>query len=166
MGLLKTLILGRDNGIRCKLRGMIFGGSGEDTSPNISYSAPAYSPSPAAPAPAVEDGPEPPREVTPPEGFEVVMHKGALKPGEVKEVIAAGTAVAVCNVDGNYHVVANVCPHAGGPLGEGSLDGSVLTCPYHGWAFEVTDGSCQTNADSSIVTYEVAMKGDAVCVRL
>jgi nitrite reductase/ring-hydroxylating ferredoxin subunit len=162
MGLLKTLILGRDNGIRAKIRCILLGGGAEDTSPNISYSAPSYTP----PVGAGSGGMEPPRDVTPPEGFEVVSHKGALKPGEVKEIIAAGTAIALCNVDGEYHAVSNSCPHADGPLGEGKLDGTVLTCPYHGWSFEVTDGSCGTNADACITTYEVHIEGDAVCVRL
>lgn len=166
MSLLKTLIMGRDNGIRAKLRGLVFGGGPEDTSPNISYSAPSYSPSTAPASASPSKAPEPPRDVTPPEGFEVVIHKDALNPGEVTEVIAGGTAIALCNVDGSYYAVENTCPHAEGPLGEGSMDGSTLTCPYHGWTFDVTDGGCKTNADASIATYEVAIEGDAVCVRL
>jgi nitrite reductase/ring-hydroxylating ferredoxin subunit len=166
MGLLKTLILGREDGIRAKLKSMVLGGGGEDTSPNISYSAPSYSPSTSPVQTAGPDKLEPPRDVTPPEGFEVVLHKGALKPGEVTEVIAGGTAIAVCNVDGTYHAVTNTCPHAEGPLGEGTLDGTILTCPYHGWAYDIIDGSCSTNADVSIATFEIAIEGDAVCVRL
>ena len=166
MGLLRTLLFGRDNGFRAKLRSIASGGGVEDTSPNISHSAPSYSPSTAPPSASGSASLEPPRDVTPPEGFEVVMHKGSLKPGEVSEVIAGGTAIAVCNVDGTYHAVSNSCPHADGPLGEGGLEGSVLTCPYHGWAFDVTDGSCSTNADAHIATYEVAIEGHAVCVRL
>ena len=164
MGFLKTLIMGRENGIRTKLRGMLLGGGAEDTSPNVSYSAPSYTPAPAAPA--ASDVPEPPRDVTPPEGFEVVSHKAALQPGEVKEVIAGGIAIALCNVDGEYHAVTNTCAHAEGPLGEGTLEGAVLTCPYHGWSYDITDGACLTNSEVSITTYEVAIEGDAVCVRL
>jgi len=166
MGMLKTLILGRENGIRSKIREMVLGGGGEDTSPNISYSAPSYSPSTAPVSATPSASHEPPRDVTPPEGFEVVMHKDALASGEVTEVIAGGTAIALCNVEGTYHAVENTCPHAEGPLGEGSLDGTTLTCPYHGWAFDITDGACQTNTEASIATYEVAIEGDAVCVRL
>ncbi len=166
MGLLRTLLFGRDDGLRAKLRSLASGGGFEDTSPNISHSAPSYSPSTAPPPSPGTASLEPPRDVTPPEGFEVVIHKGALNPGEVTEVIAGGTAIAVCNVDGTFHAVSNSCPHADGPLGEGGLEGCVLTCPYHGWAFDVTDGSCSTNADANIAIYEVAIEGDAVCVRL
>ena len=104
--------------------------------------------------------------MTPPEGFEVVLHVDALKPGEVSEVIAGGTAICVANVEGSYHAVSNTCPHADGPLGEGALQGTKVLCPYHGWAFDVTTGVCETNASSSIDVFEVQIKDDAVCVRL
>ena len=162
MGLLRTLLIGRENGIRSKIRGMATG-SASDTSPDSAYSAPSYAP----PSPVAEAArPEPPRDVTPPEGFEVVLHVGALKAGEVSEVIAGGTAICVANVDGTFHALSNTCPHADGPLGEGALNGNMITCPYHGWSFDVTNGACQTNASSSVDVYEVQIKDDAVCVRL
>ena len=166
MGLLRTLLMGRENGIRSTLRSMLGGGgdAAPDWTPGSAHSAPTYGD--GASAAQTSARPEPPRTVTPPEGFEVVLHTGALKPGEVSEVIAGGTAICVANVDGAFHALSNICPHAGGPLGEGSLEGNILTCPYHGWTFDVTDGTCQTNASASVETYEVKVKGDAVCVRL
>jgi nitrite reductase/ring-hydroxylating ferredoxin subunit len=158
IGLLKTLILGRENGIRAAIRRAVLGGDRDtDTSPHSSYSAPTYTP-PAAP--------EPPRGVTPPEGFEVVLHRDAVAPGEVVEVISAGTAIAVGNVDGEFYAVGNTCAHAEGPLGEGSLDGNVLTCPYHGWTYDIKTGACLTNTNECVDSYEVAIEGDAVCVRM
>jgi nitrite reductase/ring-hydroxylating ferredoxin subunit len=162
MGLLRTLLIGRENGIRSKMRGLA-SGSSSDTSPDSAYSAPSYAPPPKAAEPK---RPEPPRDVTPPEGFEVVLHVGALKAGEVSEVIAGGTAICVANVDGTYHALSNTCPHADGPLGEGEISGKMITCPYHGWSFDVTSGACQTNASASVDVFEVQIKDDAVCVRL
>jgi nitrite reductase (NADH) small subunit len=162
MGLLGTLLNGRKNGIRSKIRGMA-GGSSSDTSPDSAYSAPSYTP-PSQTAEPVR--PEPPRDVTPPEGFEVVLHVDALMAGEVSEVIAGGTAICVANVDGEFYALSNTCPHADGPLGEGSLNGAMITCPYHGWAFDVTNGTCQTNASAAVDVFEVKIKDDAVCVRL
>jgi nitrite reductase/ring-hydroxylating ferredoxin subunit len=167
MGLLRTLLFGRENGIRSNLRGMLGGGASgggqPDWTPDSSYSAPSYD---AAPDPGATTRPEPPRDVTPPEGFEVVLHVGGLEPGEVSEVIAGGTAICVANVDGEYMAVSNTCPHADGPLGEGSVEGSVLTCPYHGWSFDLKNGKCKTNPSVEIQVFEVQIKGDAVCVRL
>lgn len=165
MGILRTLLFGRENGIRSTLKGMLSadGSGAPDWTPDSAYSAPSYD---APAASQAEERPEAPRGVTPPEGFEVVLHVDALKPGEVSEVIAGGTAICVANVDGSYHAVSNTCPHADGPLGEGALQGTKVLCPYHGWAFDVTTGVCETNASSSIDVFEVQIKDDAVCVRL
>ena len=169
MSLIKTIVLGRENGIRSKIRGKLFGGSSVDTSPGSSYSAPRSEQSSAAPAPAEAAlglFPEAPKDVTPPEGYEVVLHKDALAAGKVVEIIIGGKAIAVANVDGEYFACTNSCPHADGPLGEGTLSGSVLSCPYHGWQYDLKDGSCLTNADVTLKTYDVAVEKDAVCVRL
>ncbi len=171
MGLLRTVILGRPDGVRARIRRMLGGGGAEDTSPGASYSAPGGdggwgSAAPEAAEPALGLHPEAPKDVTPPEGYEVVLHKDALAPGAVVEVIIAGAALAVANVDGTFYALTNSCPHAGGPLGEGALDGPLLTCPYHGWTYDVTDGSCKTNPDVTVKTYPVAVEKDAVCVRV
>ena len=72
MSLLKTLLLGRENGIRSKIRKAVLGGGAEDTSPGSSYSAPRpsgdHQPAPAERALGLK--PEAPKDVTPPEGFE------------------------------------------------------------------------------------------------
>ena len=168
MSLLRTLLMGRENGVRSKIRTVLSGGSTEapDWTPGSSYSAPSYQPSTSVVNAESAERPEPPRDVTPPEGFEVVLHSDALKPGEVSEVIAGGTAICVANVEGNFYAISNTCPHADGPLGEGPLNGSLVSCPYHGWEFDVTDGSCKTNPSGSVMTYEVKVERNAVCVRL
>ena len=164
MGLFRTIVWGREDGIRSKVREALTGGA-HDTSPDSAYSAPTY----GSPEPNAGYGGgtiEPPRDVTPPEGFEVVMHVDALKPGEVAEVIAGGTAICMANVDGEFFAVSNTCPPGDSPLGEGTLSGKFVTCPYHGWVFDVTTGECQTNPDAAVESYPVQVKGPAVCVRM
>ena len=156
MSLLKTLLFGRENGIRARLLGR----SG-DQGPS-SYQPPA----------AAQDygerslslGVEPPKDVTPPEGFEVVLHKDALIPGRTIEIIIAGKAIAVANVEGEFYAVSNTCPHAEGPLGEGRLEGCNLVCPYHGYEFDVRSGACLTVSDLEVETFEVKIVENAVCV--
>ena len=166
MGRLRTwlgvLIRGREAGFRRRMwNGLRPRGPGP---------GPASTTAPPTPSGGVLAGgkqaKEAPKGVTPPDGFEVVLHRDALAPGEVTEVILAGTAVAVCNIDGNFHAVSNTCPHAGGPLGEGKIEGASVVCPYHGWAFEVSDGRCSVQDDVRLPVYEVRVVGDAVCVRL
>ncbi len=68
--------------------------------------------------------------------------------GAAEEVAADGKAclsaedvpIVVCRVEGQLVAVRNVCPHAGLPLGEGPLQGRVLTCPFHGYAYDVQTG--------------------------
>ncbi len=63
-----------------------------------------------------------------------------LKPGEMKLVEREGREIVLCNVDGTYYAVDNICPHLGAPLCEGDLDGTDLWCPFHGASFYVTSG--------------------------
>ncbi len=158
MGLLKTLLLGRENGIRARVRRRVMGQG--------SAAPPVSQPAPKPAEAALGLSPEAPRDVTPPEGYEVVLHKDALAPGSVTEVIIAGTAIAVANVNGTFRACANACPHADGPLGEGSLDGTMLTCPYHGWQFDLETGACATHAGADVKVYDVRVVGDAVCVNI
>jgi nitrite reductase/ring-hydroxylating ferredoxin subunit len=52
----------------------------------------------------------------------------------------AGRPIVLMCIDGQYHAIRDECPHAGLPLGEGELRGKVITCPYHGYAYNVTNG--------------------------
>jgi nitrite reductase/ring-hydroxylating ferredoxin subunit len=62
--------------------------------------------------------------------------------GKGKQVSAGGKAVAVFRVGGALHAMDGVCPHRGGPLGEGAVADGIVTCPWHGWRFEVATGKC------------------------
>ena len=63
-----------------------------------------------------------------------------IQPGTAREVTVRDRVLAIFNVDGKFHVLDGICPHAGGPLGEGKLQGNIMTCPWHGWQFDVTSG--------------------------
>jgi nitrite reductase (NADH) small subunit len=162
MSLWKDLVFGREDGLRASLRKGVGGMLG------LGKARPSAPPAPSAPLQAAEKalnlGIEAPKDVTPPDGYEVVLHKDALEPGQPIEIIVAGKAIALCQVDGAWYATSNTCPHAEGPLGEGSLDGHILTCPYHGWKFDIRDGGCLTSPDDKVATYDVKVVGDAVCV--
>ncbi len=163
MGLLRTLLLGRQDGLRARIRRRITAFLG------VSDSRRDPSPPPGGPTPAqslAPEVPEPPKDVVPPPGFEVVLHVEALAPGQMKEVIVGGKAIAVANVGGELHAITNSCPHAESPLAEGTLDGAKLTCPGHGWMYDVTTGMCLTNPDVHLTTYEIKIVEQAVCVRV
>lgn len=65
----------------------------------------------------------------------------APSPGSLKEFRVGTLKILVINIDGKFYCTSARCPHAGGaPLSEGTLDGEVLTCPWHEAQFRVTDG--------------------------
>jgi nitrite reductase/ring-hydroxylating ferredoxin subunit len=75
-------------------------------------------------------------------------------------------AVAICNVEGTLHAMDGICPHAGGPLGEGALHGRFLVCPYHGWAFDCVTG---LNAEDDVLQqarFKVKVEGKDILVDL
>lgn len=90
----------------------------------------------------------------------------AVAPGQSAEVVAAGLVFAVYNVDGQFHVIDGICPHAGGPLGKGNLQGNTVTCPWHGWQFDVTTGKHCLNETLCQPSYEVTIADQMVCITL
>ncbi|MGQ0634283.1 MAG: Rieske (2Fe-2S) protein [Planctomycetaceae bacterium] len=89
-----------------------------------------------------------------------------VPPGTAKEVMAGDQVVALFNVEGTFHALDGVCPHAGGPLGEGTLRGGVVTCPWHGWQFDVTTGKNCLNPKLGHVSYPVRVEAGEVLVEL
>ena len=62
--------------------------------------------------------------------------------GEPKYVEVEGKAVVLVRVGEGVYACSDVCTHQGGPLSEGQLSGTRLTCPWHGWSFDVKTGTC------------------------
>jgi len=89
-----------------------------------------------------------------------------LDPGCGRTYDVNGTPVAVFNVDGAVHAIDNVCLHRQGPLGEGALEGSQVTCPWHGWQYDVTSGACITRPGTTVKRYEVKVEDGHVLVAI
>ncbi len=89
-----------------------------------------------------------------------------LKPGSGETVDVENASIALFNVNGMVHAIDNTCRHRGGPLGEGQLDGQVVTCPWHGWQFDVTNGNCLTKPEACLTRYPVKIEGDKILVEL
>jgi len=96
--------------------------------------------------------------------FVKVASTGDLKPGENKVVYVNGTEVALFNVDGEFFAISNTCLHRGGPLGEGFLEGDTVTCPWHGWRFNVKTGVSPVVPTAKVQTYQVKIEGNDVMV--
>jgi len=54
-----------------------------------------------------------------------------------------GTEIALFNIEGEIYALNNSCPHLGGPLGDGEISDCQITCPWHGWQFDIKTGACE-----------------------
>jgi nitrite reductase (NADH) small subunit len=66
----------------------------------------------------------------------------ALPPGRPVLREIEGRRVALVRLGKTVHALDDACPHAGGPLSEGTVAGGALTCPYHAWVWDLRSGAC------------------------
>ena len=85
-----------------------------------------------------------------------------IPPGAVEEVECGEALYAICNVDGKLHCVEATCPHAGGPLGQGNLNGNYVVCPWHGWEFDTGTGLNNYDEDVKLATFPVVVQDGVV----
>lgn len=96
-----------------------------------------------------------------------VANVSDVPPGSSKLVEANGQAIALFNVEGTYYAIDDACPHADGPLSEGDLDGYIVTCPWHGAQFDVTNGKVLcAPARVDVRSYPVTLDRDAVLIEV
>ena len=89
-----------------------------------------------------------------------------LEDGSIRTVEIDGKKLAVARVDGKVHVIESTCCHKGGPLGEGTLSGTIVSCPWHGWRFDVSTGACLNNPAAKAGCVESKIENDQVLVKI
>lgn len=97
--------------------------------------------------------------------FVKVAAVSEIPAGKMKGVVAKGKKILIANMGGKLYAVGDVCTHVGGPLHEGQLDGSTVTCPWHGSQFDVKTGKLVKGpAAKPEAMYEVKVEGNDVSV--
>ena len=86
--------------------------------------------------------------------------------GSASELVVAGRIVALFNIDGEFFALDGMCPHQGGPLGKGELSGCIVTCPWHGFQFDVRDGQHQSSQQLRQPTFSVKVEEESLFVEL
>lgn len=89
-----------------------------------------------------------------------------VPPGSARVVRAGDQELALFNVEGSFHATQAKCLHLGGPLVEGSLEGSVLSCPWHGWQYDVRTGENEFDRALALETFQVVVEDGEVKVAL
>jgi nitrite reductase (NADH) small subunit len=87
-----------------------------------------------------------------------------LPVGGALEVEHEGRVYALYNIDGVFSAIDGICPHQGGPLADGQVDGTTVTCPWHGWQFDVRSGSTPLGPKIKQPVFEVRIEGEDVLV--
>jgi len=86
--------------------------------------------------------------------------------GRVREFTAAGRPLCVANVDGTISVLDGECPHEGGPLSEGTIEGGRVVCPWHEYAFDVKTGASAQDPDGKATVLEAKVEGGELRVKV
>ena len=97
-------------------------------------------------------------------GFVRTVKVDEVPPGTVRELQIEGKAVALANVGGKFYAINNTCLHRGGPLGQGPLEGKTVTCPWHGWQYDVTNGKVVQNPAVGVDSYAIEVRGQDIFV--
>ena len=90
----------------------------------------------------------------------------ALPPDGVMEVVVARHPYAVCHVEGAVHALDGVCPHHGGPLGQGRIHEGRVVCPFHLWEFDCRTGEYDYDSRLRVATYEVRVEGGDILLQV
>jgi len=98
--------------------------------------------------------------------FVPVLAAAELPPGRAAEVTVGDRVVALFNVGGIFHALTNHCPHRGGPLGQGFLEGTEVSCPWHNYTFDVRTGENVVSPDLRVERYEVKVEDGRVFVKV
>jgi NAD(P)H-dependent nitrite reductase small subunit len=85
-----------------------------------------------------------------------------IPPGEGRAVEVQGRTVALFNVEGRFYAIDNTCPHRGGPLADGELDGTAVSCPWHAWRWDVTTGANVNNPAVQIACFPVTVENGGI----
>jgi nitrite reductase (NADH) small subunit len=86
--------------------------------------------------------------------------------GEAREFECDSQTICVANVEGSYSAVGNICPHRGGPLGQGIVEGEKIVCPWHGWEFDLATGNNFYTPNLSVSSFELKVDGESVYARI
>jgi len=105
-------------------------------------------------------------------GYVKVAEKSEITVGEKKKVLVEGKEVLLVNINNSYYAISSKCPHMGGDLSQGKLEGASIVCPKHGARFNVITGKVEQGAKilfikmkvKDVTKYSVKIKGNVILV--
>ena len=113
--------------------------------------------------------------------FVKISQINELEDGAMKEVLVQGREILLARIEDTYYAADNRCPHMGGKLSQGKLEGTIVTCPRHGSQFDLSDGRAvrwlkgsglasligkALKSPRPISTYKVKLEGKEILVEI
>ena len=82
-----------------------------------------------------------------------------------KIIVYDGIAIVVFKKGNEFFAIDNRCPHRGASLGDGSIVGDIVTCPWHAWQFSISTGQALKNPNCFIKTFKVFIENDIIKIK-
>ena len=99
--------------------------------------------------------------------FIEIARTDEIVPGKAIKVEVEGRMVSLFNLEGSYWAIDDTCPHRGGPLSEGEVEGEVVTCPWHGSEFNIKTGDVlKPPAGAGVKSYKVQVEGSFIMIEV
>jgi nitrite reductase/ring-hydroxylating ferredoxin subunit len=98
--------------------------------------------------------------------FVEVMDFDDITEGSMKLASAAGRVILLAKIGGTVFGVSNSCPHMGCSLANGTLNGYLVTCPCHGWSFDIRNGQYTEVEEITLTSYECKIQAGKICIRI
>ena len=95
-----------------------------------------------------------------------VASSGEVTESQAKEVVVGQVILAIFRHDGVLYALDGMCAHQGGPIAEGTVEHGCVTCPWHGWQYELATGIQTINRQPLQRTFEVRELDGEIQVRL
>jgi len=90
-----------------------------------------------------------------------------LEPGKAAAFDVEGQRIALFNVGGTFYAIDDTCPHSAGPLSDGPIEGTTVSCPWHGAQFDIKTGNVLSPpADEGVKSYKVVVEGIDIKVEI
>ena len=93
-----------------------------------------------------------------------VLDLAALPPGGVELLVFRGMDVALFRRGDEFFAIGNECAHKGGNLCDGRVEGDIVTCPLHGWEFDLRSGVCMTIPGEAVPRFAVTVDDGGIYI--
>lgn len=98
--------------------------------------------------------------------FVKVGSASELGPDSVIELMVGEMPYAICNTGGRVTALVGICPHRGGPLGQGAIHGENVVCPWHAWEWNCATGENDMEPARKVATCEVKVEDGDIFLNL